>query len=103
MNDMLDKQALVLLIALFLSVLVPLPGFARTCTVLAADHQTQAPTEALLLPPGQGLPSVLLLPAGWYQRGREIEIREAGRASRVRLTALLERGFDYERVQTTGA
>ncbi len=81
----------------------PLPGFARTCTVQATDRQTQSPTEALLLPPGQGLPSVLLLPAGWYQNGREIEIREAGRVTRVRLTALLERGFDYERVQTSSA
>lgn len=81
----------------------PLPGFARTCTVQATDRQTQSPTEALLLPPGQGLPSVLLLPAGWYQNGREIEIHEAGRVARVRLTALLERGFDYERVQTNSA
>ncbi len=81
----------------------PLPGFARTCTVQAVDGKTQSPTEALLLPPGQGLPSVLLLPAGWYQNGREIEIREAGRVTRVRLTALLERGFDYERVQTSSA
>jgi len=81
----------------------PLPGFARTCTVQATDRQTQSPTDALLLPPGQGLPSVLLLPAGWYQTGREIEIREAGRVTRVRLTALLERGFDYERVQTSSA
>lgn len=81
----------------------PLPGFARTCMVQAADRQTQSPTEALLLPPGQGLPSILLLPAGWYQDEREIEIREAGRVTRVRLTALLERGFDYERVQTSSA
>ncbi len=81
----------------------PLPGFARTCTVQAADQKTQSPADALLLPPGQGLPSVLLLPAGWYQSGREIEIREAGRVTRVRLAALLERGFDYERVQTNAA
>ncbi len=81
----------------------PLPGFARTCTVLASDQRTRVPAEALLLPPGQGLPSVLLLPAGWYQSGREIEIRDAGRTTRVRLTALLERGFDYERVQTSNA
>jgi hypothetical protein len=79
----------------------PLPGIPKTCTVKAMDSGTQQSAHALMLPAGQGLPAAFLLPTGWYRSGREIEVRVGGHASRVRLSALLDRGFDYERVQTS--
>jgi hypothetical protein len=79
----------------------PLPGIAKACTVKAADQGTRQSAHALMLPAGQGLPAVFLLPTGWYRSGREIEVRAGGQLSRVRLSALLDRGFDYERVQTS--
>lgn len=81
----------------------PLPGIAKPCTVRALDSGAQRSTQALMLPAGQGLPTAFLLPTGWYQGGREIEVRAGGHVSRVRLSALLDRGFDYERVQTAGS
>lgn len=78
----------------------PLPGIVKPCTVRSADQKTQSPSQALMLPAGPGLPAVLLLPTGWYRSGREIEVHTGGNVIRVRLTALLDRGFDYERVQT---
>ncbi|HEY7674456.1 MAG TPA: hypothetical protein VH867_04460 [Burkholderiales bacterium] len=78
----------------------PLPGISKTCTVKAVEPGTQQPAQALMLPAGQGLPSAFLLPAGWFRRGREIEVRVGGQVTRVRLSALLDHGFDYERVQS---
>jgi len=80
----------------------PLPGIAKPCTVKAMDPGAQQSAQALMLPAGQGLPTAFLLPTGWYRGGREIEVRAGGHLSRVRLSALLDRGFDYERVQTDG-
>jgi cyclic-di-GMP-binding protein len=77
----------------------PLPGIAKTCTVKAMDPGIP-PAQALMLPGGQGLPAAFLLPAGWFRKGREIEVGAGGQVSRVRLSALLDHGFDYERVQT---
>lgn len=79
----------------------PLPGIAKACTVKAMDSGTQPSAHALMLPAGQALPAVFLVPAGWYRNGRELEVRVGGHVSRVRLSALLDRGFDYERVQTS--
>jgi cyclic-di-GMP-binding protein len=56
-------------------------------------------TAALLLPAAAALgsPESLVIPNGWFKPSRVIElIRES--SSNVVLTALLERGVDYERV-----
>jgi len=60
-------------------------------------------SDALMLPVAQGLPPVLILPVGWYQSGREIALRVGDDVSRVRLSGLLARGFDYERIQVSGS
>jgi len=55
----------------------------------------------LMLPVAPGLPAALVLPAGWYQRAREIELKLGDAVRRVTLAGLLERGFDYERVKVS--
>lgn len=76
-----------------------LPGLARACAArLVGDHpiRPEPYTQAFLLPTGAGLPASLVLPSGWYQRDRMLEVDDGGGATRIRLTGLLGRGFDYD-------
>ncbi len=78
-----------------------LPGLARACAVrlVAGDPKREEPfCAALALPVAVGLPPSLVLPAGWYQSGRVVELRLDNDVNRIELLELLERGFDYERV-----
>lgn len=79
------------------------PGIARAVTVKPANFN--APSDArgsyergLLLPelPAPTTPTTLLLPSGWYQAGRFVEI--FGEQKTVaKLVNLLEKGSDFER------
>lgn len=78
-----------------------LPGLARACAVrpVAGDPKREEPfCAALALPVAVGLPPSLVLPAGWFQSGRVVELRLDNDVNRIELLELLDRGFDYERV-----
>ena len=81
-----------------------LPGIARACMVrIKSDdpaHQ-EAYTQAFLLPVAPGLAPSLVLPSGWYQTGREIEMRVDEQSFVVSLFGLLGRGNDYDRANFT--
>ncbi|MGB5079289.1 MAG: hypothetical protein WBO23_00925 [Burkholderiales bacterium] len=78
-----------------------LHGVAKACAVRGADRSAPQRSDALMLPVAPGLPAALVLPAGWYQRAREIELKLGDAVRRVTLAGLLERGFDYERVRVS--
>jgi len=78
-----------------------LHGIAKACAVRGADRTSPQRSDALMLPVAPGLPAALVLPAGWYQRAREIELKLGDAVRRVTLAGLLERGFDYERVKVS--
>jgi hypothetical protein len=79
------------------------PGIARAVAIRPANFT--APTDAkgsfergLLLPelPAPSTPATLLLPSGWYQPGRFVELH-GEQKSVAKLVNLLEKGSDFER------
>ena len=79
------------------------PGIARAVAVRPANFN--APTDVkggfergLLLPelPAPSTPTTLLLPSGWYQPGRFVELH-GEQKSVAKLVNLLEKGSDFER------
>ena len=81
-----------------------LPGIARACMVRIKPanpvHKTPF-SQAFLLPVAPGLAPSLVLPAGWYQNSREIELHLAEKSFVVSLFGLLGRGSDYDRANFT--
>jgi hypothetical protein len=76
-----------------------LPGLATAIAVRTASPPTPEPyVQAFLLPGNASAPGALVLPSGWYQRGRELEMRVDEQSHRVRLTGLIQHGYDYDRV-----
>jgi cyclic-di-GMP-binding protein len=73
-----------------------LKGVAKACAVRWTDHSAQQRSDALMLPVAPGLAPALVLPAGRYQRAREIELKLGNAVRHVTLSGLIERGFDYE-------
>jgi hypothetical protein len=81
-----------------------LPGIARACMVRVKPDgpgQKEAFSQAFLLPVAPGLAPSLVLPTGWYQNGREIELRLEDESFVVSLFGLLGRGADYDRANFT--
>jgi cyclic-di-GMP-binding protein len=77
-----------------------LPGLGAAVAVRPASMPNNAPeafTQAFLLPNAAAQPSSLLLPSGWYQHGRELEMREEADVKRVKLLGVVHRGYDYDR------
>ena len=83
------------------------PGIARAVAVRPANFA--APTNVkggfergLLLPelPAPSTPTTLLLPSGWYQPGRFVELYGEKKAV-AKLVNLLEKGSDFERCTVT--
>lgn len=78
-----------------------LPGLAKGVAVRPAAAPSDAPEtyiQAFLLPQSTSHPASLVLPSGWYQRGREVEVRdEDDTLTRVKLAGLVQRGYDYDR------
>jgi hypothetical protein len=78
-----------------------LPGLAKGVAVRPATTPNNAPepyTQAFVLPNSTAQAASLVLPAGWFQAGREIELRdEDDSLTRVKLIGLFQRGYDYDR------
>jgi len=78
-----------------------LPGLARACAVrpTSTDPATRSPySQAFVLPVAMGLPPSLVIPPGWYQQDRILDLRLEEGVVRIRLFGLLGRGYDYDRV-----
>jgi len=76
-----------------------LPGLAHAVSVRSATMATPEPyMQAFLIPGTSSAPGALVLPSGWYQRGRELEMRVDDHPQRVKLTGLIQHGYDYDRV-----
>lgn len=66
---------------------------ANLATVKGQEYELAFLTAAVTMP---ATPASLLLPAGWYQTGRLIEIQD-GEKRVARLVNLIEHGADYDR------
>lgn len=77
-----------------------LPGLARGIAMRPAGNPSlpEPYTQAFMLPATAGHAESLVIPAGWHQPGRELELRVDEESLRVRLGALLQRGYDFDRV-----
>jgi hypothetical protein len=75
-----------------------LPGpVAVRPTGLNIQNQEYVPAIALSAVAALGSPQSLVLPSGWYRPKRVLELH-TGSAAKVRLTEVVERGADFERV-----
>lgn len=78
-----------------------MPGIATPTLVRGTglNDKSERPTPALSVAavPAVKSPATLVLPAGWYKPKRVLEV-VADRPYNVRLTEVLERGSDFERV-----
>jgi hypothetical protein len=76
-----------------------LPGIPQGAAVRTAGAAAEQYTPAFLLPALAALqaPETLVVPAGWFKPNREIEVL-AERSGKLRLTSLVDRGADFERV-----
>jgi hypothetical protein len=77
-----------------------LPGLGAAVAVRPASTPNNAPeafTQAFILPNAAAQPTSLVLPSGWYQHGRELEMREESELKRVKLLGVVHRGYDYDR------
>jgi len=77
-----------------------LPGLARGVAMRPIGNPSlpEPYSQAFLLPATAGHVESMVIPAGWHQSGRELELRVDEELTRVRLGALLQRGYDFERV-----
>jgi hypothetical protein len=77
-----------------------LPGLAKGIAARSASSSTNAPEaymQAFLLPNAASQPGSVVLPSGWYQHGRELELKDEDETLRVKLAGLVHRGYDYDR------
>ncbi len=77
-----------------------LPGLAKAVAVRPASTPNNAPepyVQAFLLPNAAAQPSSLVMPSGWYQSARELEVRDEDELMRVKLAGLAQRGYDFDR------
>lgn len=77
-----------------------LPGAPVSTAVRLAQDASRRPLPylpAFLLPDAHGTSASLILPAGLYQRDRQLELRLADAVVNVSLTGLLDRGHDFDR------
>jgi hypothetical protein len=77
-----------------------LPGLAKGVAARPASSPagaSEAYMQAFLLPTSANQPGSLVLPSGWYQHGRELELKDEDETLRVKLAGLVQRGYDYDR------
>jgi cyclic-di-GMP-binding protein len=78
-----------------------LPGLPRPVAVrgtgLNVQNQEYLPAISLSAVPALQAPPSLVVPAGWFKPKRILDLH-AGSAPKVRLTEVVERGTDFERV-----
>lgn len=75
-----------------------LPHAAAVRNVRPATEGQEKFRQAFLLPEAQGAPACMILPAGWHQPERRLELQYSQTMVKVRLGELLQRGYDYDRV-----
>ena len=76
-----------------------LPGMAEAVAirpVAAPNKASEAYTHGFVLPESTANPNSVILPVGWYQADREIEIQLDGMLVRASLQAHLRRGYDFD-------
>ena len=82
------------------------PGIARAVAMRPANFNAPSGStgfeRGLLLPelPAPATPATLILPTGWYQPGRFVELH-GGQKQIAKLVNLLEKGSDFERCTVT--
>jgi cyclic-di-GMP-binding protein len=76
-----------------------LPGLPQPCSVRVAGTSAEPmPWSPAFMLPGLGAsPDSVVLPSGWYQASRLLEVRLGETIKEVNLNALLERGHDFDR------
>jgi hypothetical protein len=77
-----------------------LPGLAKAVAVRPASTPNNAPepyVQAFLLPNAAAQPGSLVMPSGWYQISRELDVRDEDEVMRVKLAGLAQRGYDFDR------
>ncbi|OFZ73157.1 MAG: hypothetical protein A2W04_00450 [Betaproteobacteria bacterium RBG_16_64_9] len=76
-----------------------LPGLPQPCGVrVAAEQESHAATwSPAFVVPGAAESVSLVLPVGWYQPHRSLELRQDGTRT-ITLLSLLDRGYDFDRV-----
>ncbi|SMC18368.1 hypothetical protein SAMN02745857_00546 [Andreprevotia lacus DSM 23236] len=81
------------------------PAAAMLRPVELAHSDRRGWNEGMSLPPVTSLkaPQSLLVPVGWFRRGRLVEWWDGEQIRKVRVETLLERGVDYERVHVVPA
>lgn len=77
-----------------------LPGLPQPCAVRVPAAATDPiPWSPAFILPGVGAsPDSVVLPSGWYQPARVLEVRLAEEVKEITLNALLERGHDFDRL-----
>jgi len=81
-----------------------MPGLPQACALRGASGvpgNGGTWTQAFVLPLSKGLAPNLVVPIGWYQHGRELDLKLQDEQFRVRLDEVIERGNDYQRVSFT--
>lgn len=76
-----------------------LVGLAQPVSVRPppGDAAKPAPySHALVLPVARDLPASIVLPGGWHQPGRTLDLWTEGPVLHIRLTELLARGYDFD-------
>lgn len=78
---------------------LPRPLLARALDLVRIGQDRYS--EALLLPeaPALKVTASLIIPASWYRQGRLLDLWDGETLTRIRLTQVIERGSNYERVQ----
>ena len=81
-----------------------LPGLAQGVAVRPTWSGEGTPdpyVQGFVLPAMPGASPSLVLPSGWYQSGRDLEVKTEDELVRVHLGALLQRGYDFDRAAFT--
>ncbi len=76
-----------------------LPGLATGVAIRPVGNPSlpEPYIQAFLLPAIAGQPASLVVPAGWYQPGREVEVKNGEDVTRGKLGPLLQRGYEFDR------
>lgn len=79
-----------------------IPGLAQAVEVGAASDEPlrrEPYVHAFVLQRTAERSKTIVLPAGWYQSGRLLSLKVEGECVRIRLDALLGRGYDYDHME----
>jgi hypothetical protein len=76
-----------------------LPGLASGIAMRPVGNPSlpEPYSQAFLLPAAAGHAESLVMPTGWHQPGRELELKIEDEVVRVKLGPVLQRGYDFDR------